>query len=117
MNAIQRVGTNARMSQAVIHGNTAYLAGAVADDYSGDIRQQTAEALAHISALLERIGTDASRLLTAQIWLRDIGTDFDAMNEVWEAWLPAGAAPTRASCEARMAAPGILVEIVITAAI
>lgn len=117
MSPIQRHDTNARMSHIVVHNGTAYLAGAVAQDYSGDIAQQTIEALADVEKSLASIGSSKSRLLNAQIWLRDIARDFDAMNAVWENWLPAGTAPARATCEASMAAPGILVEIIVTAAV
>lgn len=117
MPSIQRHGSGARMSNIVVHSGTAYLAGAVANDYGGDITQQTIETLADIEKSLAAIGSDKSRLLRAQIWLRDIGRDFDAMNAVWEKWLPPGAAPARATCEARMADPGILIEIIVTAAV
>jgi enamine deaminase RidA (YjgF/YER057c/UK114 family) len=114
---IQRIDTNARMSHAVVHNGTAYLAGAVASDYTADITRQTEQALADIDATLTRLGSDRTRLLSAQIWLRDIGRDFDAMNAVWESWVPAGAAPSRATCQALMADPAILVEIIVTAAV
>ncbi|UUZ77100.1 RidA family protein [Polaromonas sp. P1(28)-13] len=117
MSPIQRHDTSVRMSHIVVHNGTAYLAGAVAQDYSGDITQQTIEALADVENSLDRIGSSKSRLLNAQIWLRDIARDFDAMNAVWENWLPAGTAPARATGEARMAAPGILVEVIVTAAV
>jgi enamine deaminase RidA (YjgF/YER057c/UK114 family) len=115
--SIQRHETGARMSHLVVHGGTAYLAGAVAQDYSGDITRQTQEALAEVDRLLALAGCSKARLLQAQIWLRDIGRDFDAMNAVWERWLPTGAAPTRATCQAAMADPAILVEIIVTAAV
>ncbi|WP_459570774.1 RidA family protein [Cupriavidus sp. 8B] len=105
------------MPHIVVHNGTAYLAGAVAANLDGDIADQTREALADIAASLTRVGSDKTRLLSAQSWLRHIQRDFDAMNAVWESWLPAGCAPSRATCEARMAAPGILVEIIVTAAI
>lgn len=114
---IQRHETGARMSHAVVHNGTVYLAGAVAQDYSGDITRQTQEALADIDRLLAQVGSSKSRLLQAQIWLRDVGRDFAAMNSVWEDWLPAGAAPARATCQAVMADPAILVEIIVTAAL
>lgn len=115
--SIQRINPNARMSHAVVHNGTAYLAGAVANDYSAGITQQTEEALADIDATLLKLGTDRSRLLSAQIWLRDIDRDFGAMNVVWESWIPAGAAPCRATCQANMADSAILIEIIVTAAV
>ena len=44
-------------------------------------------------------------------------TDFDAMNEVWDAWVPEGHAPARACGEAKLARPELKVEIIITAAL
>ena len=49
------------------------------------------------------------------IWLADM-SDFAAMNEVWDAWVPAGCAPARACGEARLARPELRVEIIVTAA-
>lgn len=117
MNEIHRHEPAARYSHAVVHNGTAYLAGAVANDLSGDIERQTRETLADIDATLAALGSDKARLLSAQIWLRDLAADFDRMNAIWEAWLPAGCAPARATCEARMADPGIRIEIIIVAAI
>ena len=115
--AIQRINPNARMSQAVVHNGTAYLSGAVAKNYGADIAQQTEEALADIDTTLTKLGTDRSRLLSAQILLRDIDRDFGAMNVVCESWIPANAAPSRATWQANMADPAILIEIIVTAAV
>jgi enamine deaminase RidA (YjgF/YER057c/UK114 family) len=117
MTSIARIGTNARMSHIVIHNGTVHLAGAVAADYGLDIAGQTTQALADVEASLTRAGSDKSHLLSVQIWLRDIERDFAAMNQVWEAWLPAGAAPARATCQAQMADPQILIEVLATAAL
>ena len=94
--------------------NFVFLAGLTADDLSKDIKGQTAEVIAKIDAALEANGTDKTRMLSAQIWLKDI-RDRGAMNELWTAWLPAGGAPARACVEANMADPRHLVEIMITA--
>ncbi len=85
-----------------------------ADDTSADIAGQTTQVLAKIDAALETHGTDKTRLLQAQIWVKDI-RDRDAMNAVWSAWLPEGGAPVRACVEASMADPRLLVEIMVTA--
>jgi enamine deaminase RidA (YjgF/YER057c/UK114 family) len=103
------------MSQAVIHGNTVYLQGLTADDTSQDVKGQTAQILAKIDALLAQAGTDKSKLLSANIWLTDIGT-WSQMNEVWDAWVSPGNAPARATVEAKLAAPGLKVEIMVQAA-
>jgi len=112
---IARVDQNQRRSRMVIHGDTVYLAGQVADDPSDDIAAQTKAVLAKIDALLGQAGTDRSRLLTAQIWLADMA-DFDRMNAVWDAWLAPGDTPTRCCGEVRLASPVHKVEIVVTAA-
>jgi enamine deaminase RidA (YjgF/YER057c/UK114 family) len=114
---IQRHQTSARMSRIVVHRDIAYLAGVVAATRVEDIRVQTREVLARIDECLASVGTDKNSLLTAQIWLKDIERDFQGMNEVWDAWVPAGAAPTRATCEARLASPDLLVEIIVSAAL
>ena len=103
------------MSQAVIHGNTVYLQGLTADDTSQDVKGQTAQILAKIDALLAQAGTDKSKLLSANIWLTDIGA-WSQMNEVWDAWVSPGNAPARATVEAKLAAPGLKVEIMVQAA-
>lgn len=117
MSEIHRHEPAKRYSHAVVHNGTAYLAGAVAQDLTGDIEQQTRETLADIDATLAALGTDKTRLLSAQIWLRDLPADFDRMNVIWESWLPPECAPTRATCEARMADPGIRIEVIIIAAV
>ena len=113
--SITRHHTNQRMSQIVIHGDTVYLAGQVANDASADIAVQTWQVLDKIDALLAEAGSDKSRILSAQIWLTSMG-HFAQMNEVWDAWVPEGHAPGRACIEARLASPDLLVEIGIIAA-
>jgi len=114
---IKRIETGARMSRAVIHNGVAYLAGTTATEKAPDIRAQTRDVLQRIDKRLMEVGTDKSRLLTAQIWVKDIKKDFAGMNEVWDAWVAPGNAPTRATAQCELAAPDILVEIIVTAAI
>lgn len=111
---IERIGTTRRYSDVVMHGNTAYLV-EVPVTLDADIAAQTREVLASIDHLLAKAGSDKSRLLMATIYLRDMA-DYDAMNAVWDAWLPEGTAPVRACIEARLAQPGYRVEVVLTAA-
>ena len=112
--SIERHKTSTRMSQAVIHGNTVYLAGQVGSP-DASVAEQTREVLAKIDELLAACGSDRQSLLQAIIWLEDM-RDFDAMNAVWDAWVPAGAAPARACGEARLARQGLRVEITVIAA-
>jgi len=113
-NDITRIDSNARMSRIVIHGDTVYLSGLTCD--AEGIEAQTRGVLAKIEEYLAQAGTDKSRVLTAQIWLKDIARDFAGMNKVWDEWLPADAKSTRATCEASLAAPNLLVEVIVTAA-
>ncbi len=114
MSKIIRTKANKILAEAVEYHGFVYLCGMTADDASKDIAGQTHEALANIDAALEAHGTDKTRLLQAQIWLKDI-RDRDAMNLIWAAWLPEGGAPVRACVEANMADPRLLVEIMVTA--
>jgi enamine deaminase RidA (YjgF/YER057c/UK114 family) len=113
---IKRLETGLRMSQAVVHGNTIYLAGQVAEDPSADVAGQTRQILAAIDRLLAAAGSDKTRILSATIYLADIGT-FAQMNSAWDAWVPAGHTPARATVEARLAAPHYKVEIQVVAAL
>ncbi|MBO3276145.1 RidA family protein [Pseudomonas schmalbachii] len=114
---IQRLHTEKRMSQIVIHNGTVYLAGQVGDDMSAGVEQQTRETLAHIERLLEEAGTDTSRILSVTIYLKDIDAHFAGMNSVWDQWLPQGVAPARATVEAKLCEPEILVEMSVVAAL
>ncbi|HUO78556.1 MAG TPA: RidA family protein [Steroidobacteraceae bacterium] len=113
---IKRLEVGPRMSQAVVHGNTVYLAGQVADDTSADVTGQTRQVLASIDRLLAAAGTDKTRILAATVYLADIGS-FAAMNFAWDAWVASGHAPARATVEAALATPAYKVEIVVTAAL
>ncbi|TAM87481.1 MAG: RidA family protein [Candidimonas sp.] len=115
MKTIERVDPGERFCRAVVHGDTIYLAG-VTGSAAGDVRAQTRDALAKIDHYLEKLGTDKSNLLTVQIWLKDIGRDFAGMNAEWSAWVPKDAKPARATCEAALASPDLLVEIIVIAA-
>jgi enamine deaminase RidA (YjgF/YER057c/UK114 family) len=117
MTDIHRIGTTSRLSGAVVHGGLVYLAGQVPDSLGAPIEQQTQEVLNKIDALLAQAGSDTSRLLSAQIWVSDISQYFAGMNSVWQAWLPEGCAPARATVEATLARPGIDVEIMLVAAV
>ena len=117
MSDIVRLDTNTRLSRAVVYNGMVFLCGQTADDRSQDIRGQTKQTLAKIEKFLANAGTDKSRLLSAQIWIKDITKDFAGMNEVWDAWIAPNAAPTRAAAQCEMGAPDVLVEIIVTAAV
>ena len=114
---IKRIEVGPRMSQAVIHGNTVYLAGVVASGAKGKpVAEQTRDILASIDRLLKEAGTSKAKLITANIWLADI-SKFADMNSEWDKWVSAGHTPARATVEAKLAAPEYTVEIMVTAAI
>lgn len=113
---IERIGAGPRMAKAVVHGDTVYLSGAVADKAAGrSVGEQTREILEIIDGLLATAGSDKTRILSASIWLADIRT-FAEMNAVWDAWVVQGHTPARATVEAKLAAPPYSVEIACIAA-
>jgi enamine deaminase RidA (YjgF/YER057c/UK114 family) len=113
--SIQRIEPNARMSEAVIHGNTVYLAGQIGQP-GDEIQAQARTALAEVDRLLAKVGSHKSRILQATVWLADMA-DFQAMNAVWDAWVDPANPPTRATGEARLANPGLKFEVIIVAAL
>ncbi len=116
---IERRHTGKRMSDIVVFmpagERMAWLAGQVAADPAADITGQARSVLAQIDALLAEIGSDKTQILSATIYLPDI-KDFAAMNAVWDAWVPQGHTPARATVEARLASPAYKIEIQVVAA-
>ncbi len=113
---IQRFETGPRMSKVVVHGNTVYLAGIVADEPKGkSVTDQTKDILKQIDGFLAQAGTDKSKLLTANIWITDMA-NFAEMNAVWDGWVSQGNTPARATVEAGLATPDYKVEIMVVAA-
>lgn len=115
MSDIKRIGTGARMSEAVSYNGIVWVAGQVGNP--GDtVGEQTRTCLAEVDRILAEAGTDKTRILSTQIWLADIAT-FGEMNAAWDAWVPAGHTPARATGEAKLAAPAYKVEVIVTAAL
>ncbi len=114
--SVRRIDVGPRMSQAVVHGNTVYLAGQVAADPKADVTGQTEQILGQIDRLLKEAGTDKTKILSTNIWLADMST-FADMNKVWDVWVPKGNTPARATVEAKLATPDYKVEIACIAAI
>lgn len=102
------------LSQGVEHGGIVYLSGLTASDKSKDVFGQTEEVLAKIDERLAHFGSDKSKLLSVNLWIPDIATK-DEVNRAWTAWLGDLKRPARACVESGLA-PGILVEIMVTAA-
>ena len=115
MPSISRIAPGPRMSGAVVHGDTVYLAGHVVGDRTLGVKGQTETILQRIDERLAAAGSDKSRLLSVSIWLADIST-FDEMNAAWDAWVDTANAPARATVEAKLASPDYLVEIAVIAA-
>ena len=113
--SVQRFHVGKRLSEMVVHGNTIYLAGQVADDPKADVASQVRQVLAQIDKLLAEAGSDKTKILSTTIYLPDMG-DFPALNKEWEAWVPAGNCPARATVQAKLAAPEYKVEIQVVAA-
>jgi enamine deaminase RidA (YjgF/YER057c/UK114 family) len=113
---IQRYESTPRLSRAVVHNGVVYLAGVTSAVRDGDITVQTQSVLDIVEARLASVGSSKQKILSAQIWLKDIDAHFAAMNAVWEDWLPTNCSPARATCEAKLASPNLLIEIVVIAA-
>ncbi|RUT28797.1 RidA family protein [Arsenicitalea aurantiaca] len=113
---ITRFHSGPRMSQAVRHGNTLYLAGQVADDATASVESQTEQVLAKVDALLAEGGSSKSKLLSVQVILANIA-DFAAMNSVYDKWIDPANPAARACIEARLANPSLRVEILAIAAV
>ena len=114
--SITRLDVGTRMSSIVIHQATVYLCGQVAKDKYQDITKQTVTMLEEVDTLLAEAGSSRERVLSATIYLKDMG-DYDAMNAVWDAWVPKGHAPARACVQAAIAEPEYLVEVSVIAAV
>ena len=113
-NEIKRIGTGARMSEAVCYNGIVWLAGQVGEPGSS-VAEQTRQCLAEVDRILAEAGTDKTRILSAQIWLASMG-DFAEMNAVWDGWAPKGHTPARATGESALATPDYKVEIIVVAA-
>ncbi len=111
---IQRIHTGERSSKIVKYNGVVYLTGQVGGT-EGDITVQTKECLSRVEALLDEAGSSKEKMLQVEIWLADM-TDFAAMNEVWNAWVPEGHAPARACGRVEMARPQLKIEMIVTAA-
>ncbi|WP_169546375.1 RidA family protein [Sneathiella aquimaris] len=112
---IKRINPGSRMSQAVVHDNTVYLAGQVGTA-GASVADQTKDILDKIDALLAEVGSSKSQLLQATIWLADMA-DFQEMNAVWDSWIDPQNPPTRACGESKLATPDYTVEIIVVAAV
>ncbi|MFC6445780.1 RidA family protein [Shinella zoogloeoides] len=109
---IKRIKPGQRFSSAVVVNGIVTTAGVTGS--GADTATQTRDILAQIDALLAEAGSSKANLISAAIWLRDIA-HFSQMNEVWDQWVDKNNLPVRATVEARLATPELLVEIQVTA--
>ncbi len=113
---IERIGLTARWSDAVVVGNIVFLAGHTAENTRGQsTKVQTEEVLASLDDTLAQAGISKNNLVSVTIYLADM-SGFEEMNEAWDAWVPNGHAPARATVEAKLAYPDLLVEMTAIAA-
>lgn len=110
MTTITRIACNSRLSDATIHNGMVYLAGQIADDTTQDMFGQTQQALACIDNVLALAGSDKSKLLSCTIYITDVAL-FADMNRAWDAWVDPNHLPARATVQAKLANPLLLVEI------
>ena len=108
--SIARYKVGPRIAAAAKLGDTIYVAGTVADDAKLDAKGQTAQILQKIDASLAAVGSDKSKLLSATVYVANMGIYAD-MNAAWDAWVDPANTPARATVEARLASPKYLVEI------
>lgn len=110
---IERIETGVRSSKVVKHNGVAYITGQVGE--GATIQEQTIECLLRVDAMLTLAGSSREQMLRATIWLADM-SDFDGLNEIWNAWVPEGHAPARACGEAKLARAELKVEVIVDAA-
>ncbi|MDO5640557.1 MAG: RidA family protein [Neisseria sp.] len=111
---VQYHGQGARLSEATVANGFVFLAGMVPEHTDAGVTEQTRDVLAQIDKWLAECGSDKKHILEATIFLADL-RDFDAMNQAWDEWVPAGHAPARACVQAKLANPGWGVEIKVSA--
>ena len=116
MAEIERFGVGKRWSDFIVHGDTVYFSGYVAEEAAGkSVTEQTRDILAQIDQSLAEAGSDKSKLIEATVWLADMAS-FDEMNAVWDDWVAPRHPPTRACVQARLASPKYALEIRVLAA-
>lgn len=112
---VQRINPREWNCSAVVHGNVVYLSGVVADNKSLPMKGQTEQALRKIDAVLEKAGTNKSRILSATVYMADASLK-EEMNQAWMAWVDRANLPARTAIGAALT-PGTMVEITVSAAL
>lgn len=109
--SISRLHKTSRFCEVAISADLIHLAGQLADDTSKDITSQTQQTLDNIDRFLADAGANKRDILSVTIYLKDIDTDYQAMNSVWDAWIDPKHPPARTCLEAKLYAPEVLVEM------
>jgi enamine deaminase RidA (YjgF/YER057c/UK114 family) len=111
---IIRHQSNKILSGAVEANGMVYLSGLTADKLPASVKEQTAEVLAKIDALLAAAGSNKSKIVSCMIWVTDIRYR-DELNQVWTEWADPANLPARACVSSQLANPNLFVEIQVTA--
>lgn len=112
---IKRLGPTPRWSDATVFNGIAHFV-EVAADTEQDMSNQTQQLLAQAETTIAAIGSNKANLLSATIYLTQ-AENAAVFNALWEAWLPAGCAPSRACVKVELLDPNMLIEIAFVAAV
>jgi enamine deaminase RidA (YjgF/YER057c/UK114 family) len=102
------------MHRVVVSNGLVFVGGTTCDDEKLDMRGQTLQALGKIDGYLAEAGTDKTKLLSATIFVTDLGKKPE-MDAAWKAWIPAEALPTRATIGVADLGGNTLIEICVVA--
>ncbi len=103
------------LSHGVKVGNLVYVSGTtpfkpgtreMAPDFEGQMRQ----VMENIRVILEDAGSSFDRVVKVNVILTDIG-NFKAMNAIYRTYFNEGNYPARTTIEAKLATPGMMLEI------
>lgn len=114
--SIQKLDTNASLSEIAVHNGTVYLAGQVPNDDSLDTVGQAREVFANIDNALAKVGSDKSKMISAQVFVSDLAY-FEDFNKEWQAWLQGVVPPVRATVQAKLVNPNWRIEVVVVASV
>ena len=97
------------LSQAIIAGNSIYVAGQVPNDpetgklVTGGLEEQTVRVLENIKAILEEAGASMDDVVKVNVYMTDLA-DFAKMNEVYKRYFREDY-PARATVGVKLAGP------------
>lgn len=103
------------LNEVVEHNGVLYLAGILADDLTLDMAGQTRQTLELLKQCLEQHGSGIDRLLSTTVFITDMSLKAE-MNRAWKEFFGGKDLPTRATIGIATLDPGVLIEVVSTAA-